>query len=131
MVRTYKAWVVLLPLCHFIMSSSTNAAENTPITDPVPSDEEAEDVEVIAKLLEAAKAKNIKIAQKKKECEEVKRKANEAEVKRVMDEAEAKRKAEEAKAKKKAEEAEVQRVRDAEEARKRKVSACSLSVVLS
>ena len=113
------------------MTLPTNVAKDTPVADPVPSDEEAEDVEAIAKLLEAAKAKNIKIAQKKKEREEVKRKAEEAEAKWVTDEAEAKRKAEEAENKRKAEEAEVQRVRDAEEAHKRKVSTCPFLVVLS
>jgi len=113
------------------MSSSTNAAENTPVADPVPSDEEAEDVEAIARLLEAVKAKNIKIAQKKKEREEAKQKANEAEAKWVTDEAEVKRKAKEAEAKKKANEAEVQWVRDVEDARKRKVSTRPFSVGLS
>jgi len=95
---TYKAWVVLFPLCLLVLSPSTNAAKNMPVADPIPSDKEAEDVEAIARLLEAMKAKNVKIMQKKKEREEAKCKANKAEAKRVADEAEAKRKANEAEA---------------------------------
>ena len=56
----YKARPVLLPLCLSIMTLPTNAAKDTPIADPVPSDEEAEDVEAIRLLLEARKAKNEK-----------------------------------------------------------------------
>ena len=48
------------------MTLPTNAAKDTPVADPVPSDEEAEDVEAIKLLLEAAKAKNEKIVLKKK-----------------------------------------------------------------
>jgi len=48
------------------MPSSTNTAENTPVADPIPSDEEAEDIEAIARLLEATKAKNVKIVQRRK-----------------------------------------------------------------
>jgi len=83
-----------------------NAANIMPIANPVPSDEESEDVEALAQQLEAAKAKNIEISQRKKEWEakhlkeakeekeqqeaEAKRKADEAEAKRATDEAEAK-----------------------------------------
>jgi len=69
---TYKAGIVLLPLCLLVMSAPTNTAENMPVADLLPSDEEAEDVEAIMKQLEAAKAKNNKITQRKKEREEVK-----------------------------------------------------------
>ena len=71
-VWTYKAWIVLLPLCLLVMSAPMNVAENTPIADLIPLDEEAGDVEALAKQLEAVRAKNDKIAQRKKERKEVK-----------------------------------------------------------
>ena len=111
MVQTYKAWIVLLPLCLLVMSPSSNVAENTPIANPRPLDEEAEDVEAITRLLEAAKAKNVKIVQKKKEHEEAKCKADEAEAKCIADKAKAKW------------------ARNVEEACKRKVSAMQISRV--
>jgi len=41
-------------------------------TDPIPSDKESEDMEALAKQLEAAKARNKQIVQRKKEQEEAK-----------------------------------------------------------
>ena len=71
-VWIYKAWIVLLPLCLLVMSAPTNAAENTPVVNLIPSDKEAENIKAITKQLEAVKAKNDKIAQRKKEHEEAK-----------------------------------------------------------
>jgi len=108
------------------MSAPLNAAESTPVVDPIPSDKEAKDIEAITKQLEAVKAKNDKIAQRKKEHEEVKH-LKEAEEEKNRQEAGAKRIADKAEAKHIANEAEAERAHDAEEARKRKVSATQSS----
>ena len=54
------------------MSTSTNTAENIPVTEPIPLDEESEDLEALMRQLEDTKAKNDQIAKRKKEQEEVK-----------------------------------------------------------
>jgi len=115
------------------MASSTNAAEATPVTDPIPLDKESEDMEGLVQQLEAMKAKNEKIAQRKKEQEEVKhlkdakeeKEQQEAEAKWKANEAEAKRIADEARAKQKA-----KWVCNAKEAHKRKVSTIQMFLVL-
>ena len=113
-VWTYKAWIVLLPLCLFLMSAPTNAVENMPVVNLIPLD-----IEAIVKELEAAKAKNDKIAQRKKEHEEAKH----------LKEAEEEKNRQEAEAKRVADEAEAERVWDTEEAHKRKVSITCFLVV--
>ena len=74
------------------MSAPMNAAESMPLIDLIPLDEEAEDIEAMAKQLEAMKAKNNKIAKKKKEQEEAKH-LKEAEEEKERQEAEVKWKA--------------------------------------
>ena len=71
------------------MTTSMNVAETMPVTDPIPLDKESEDVEALTQQLEATKAKNEKITQRKNEQEEVKC-LKEAKVKRKADEAKAK-----------------------------------------
>jgi len=93
------------------MSASTNAAENMPIADPVPLEEEAEDIEAIARLLEAAKAKKIRLRKGRKSVRRRNRSQTRPRPRRRLMRAEAKR------------------VQDVEEARKRKVSLAFFLVV--
>jgi len=121
----------LLPLCLSIMTLPSNAAKDMPVADPVPSDKEAEDVEAIRLLLEAAKAKNKKIALKKKGA-----RGGEEEVptrpKRGGSRRRPRRKGRPTRPKSRGRPTrpKPQRVRDAEEARKRKVSTLFLFVSL-
>ena len=119
----------MLPLFLFIMSTSTNVAENMPVAKPILWDEKSEDLEALVRQLEATKAKNDQIMKRKKEKEEAKCQ-KEAEAKQKANEAEAKWVPDKPEAKQKADEAEAEQVHNAEEVHKRKVSTTQILVVL-